>query len=270
MQELCSLFGYSRQSQYKFIRREKIVYLQAAIVLKLVEEIRANLPRVGTKKIYHMIKPALLEHQIKMGRDKLFDLLADHGLLIRKKKRKPVTTDSSHSLFRYSNLVKGIVVTRINQIWVSDITYLRIADRFAYLSLITDAFSRKIVGYYLHNTLGTIGPLNALQMAINNADLSTKQYLIHHSDRGLQYCSSDYITLLRNNFIAVSMTQNGDPYENAMAERINGILKIEFGLYVTFRNFTAAQTAVDTAVNNYNTLRPHMSLQLKTPASVHL
>jgi putative transposase len=175
-----------------------------------------------------------------------------------------------HSFFRYSNLVKGIVVTRINQIWVSNITYLRIADRFAYLSLITDAFSRKIVGYYLHNTPRTIGPLNALQMAINNADLSTKQYLIHHSDRGLQYYSSDYITLLRNNFTAVSMTQNGDPYENAMAERINGILKIEFGLYVTFRNFTAVQTAVDTAVKNYNALRPHMSLQLKTPASVHL
>jgi putative transposase len=103
-------------------------------------------------------------------------------------------------------------------IWVSDIIYLRIADRFAYQSLITDAFLRKIVGYYLHNTLGTIGPLNVLKMAINDADLSSKQYLIHHSDRGLQYCSSDYITLLRNNFIAVSMTQNGDPYENAMAE----------------------------------------------------
>ncbi len=146
----------------------------------------------------------------------------------------------------------------------------RIGDRFAYLSLITDAFSRKIVGNYLHNTLGTIGPLNALQMAIKEADLSSKQYLIHHSDRGLQYCSADYSTLLRNNFIAIYMTQNGDPYENAMAERMNGILKIEFGLYVTFRNLAAAQTAVDTAIRNYNTLRPHMSLQLKTPAAVHL
>lgn len=216
-----------------------------------------------------MIKQPLQEHGIKMGRDKLFNLLADYGLLIRRKKRRPITTDSSHSLFKYSNLVKGIVLTRINQIWVSDITYLRVADRYAYLSLITDAYSRKIVGYYLHNTLGSAGPLKALHMAISEADLSNKQYLIHHSDRGLQYCCSDYITLLRDNFIAISMTQSGDPYENAIAERINGILKIEFGLYATFRNLASAMQAVDAAVKNYNMLRPHMSLQLKTPQSVH-
>lgn len=269
MQELCSLFGYSRQAQYKFIQREKMVYMQAAIVLKLVEEIRSNLPRVGTKKLYHIIKQPLQEHGIKMGRDKLFHLLADYGLLIRRKKRKPVTTDSSHTLFKYGNLVKGLVLTRINQVWVSDITYIRIADHYAYLSLITDAYSRKIIGYYLHNTLGTVGPLNALKMAINEAELSNKQYLIHHSDRGLQYCSSDYVTLLRDHFIAISMTQNGDPYENAIAERVNGILKIEFGLYVTFRNLSAAAQAVEIAVSNYNILRPHMSLQLRTPQSAH-
>lgn len=120
-----------------------MVYLQAAIVLKLVEEIRASLPRVGTKKLYHILKPPPKDHGIKMGRDKLFQLLADHSLLIRKKKRKPVTTDSSHPFFKYSNLVKGIILTRINQVWVSDITYIRIADRNAYLSLVTDAFSRR-------------------------------------------------------------------------------------------------------------------------------
>jgi transposase InsO family protein len=216
-----------------------------------------------------MLKEPINEHGIKMGRDKLYDLLADHGMLIKRKKRKPMTTDSDHPFFKYGNLVRGVIMTRINQIWVSDITYIRVAHGFAYLSLVTDAYSRKIVGHCLHNTLGTAGPLNALQMAVDEAGISTGQYLIHHSDRGLQYCCADYITLLRKHFIAVSMTQNGDPYENAIAERVNGILKMEFGLFMTFRTLSAASQAVDTAVNNYNTIRPHMSLHLKTPFSVH-
>lgn len=269
MKELCSLFGYTRQTQYKFDKRNLTIYLQAAIVLKLVEEIRADLPRIGTVKLYHMIKKPMNEHGIKLGRDKLNHLLSDYGLLIRIKRRKPFTTDSGHPLFKYGNLTRDIILTRINQLWVSDITYIRIADRFGYLSLVTDAFSRKIIGYYLHHCLATIGPLYALQMAIDTADLSGKQYLIHHSDRGLQYCSGDYTTLLRKHYIAISMTDNGDPYENAKAERVNGILKVEFGLYITFRNFEHAVEAVDKAVRNYNELRPHMSLQMKTPYAVH-
>ena len=211
MKELCKLFGYTRQAQYKFIKKEKLVYLQAAIVIKLGEEVRASLPKVGTMKLYHMLKEPIREHGIKMGRDKLYNLLADHGILIKRKKRKPMTTDSDHPFFKYGNLVQGVIMIRINQIWVSDITYIRVAHGFAYLSLVTDAYSRKIVGHCLHNTLGTAGPLNALQMAISEAGLSPGQYLIHHSDRGLQYCCADYITLLRKHFIAVSMTQKWRP-----------------------------------------------------------
>jgi transposase InsO family protein len=269
MKELCSLFGYKRQSQYKFIRKEKMVYLQAAIVLKLVDDIRQELPKIGTKKIFHMIKEPLREHGIKMGRDKLFTLFADHGLLIRRKKRRPMTTDSDHPFFKYGNLVRGFIVSRINQVWVSDITYLHLQNGFAYLSLITDVYSRKIVGHCLYHNLSTIGSLNALRMAVSEAALSQSEYLIHHSDRGLQYCCSDYITLLRDHFIAISMTQNGDPYENAIAERVNGILKSEFGLYATFKSVYEATVAVDIAVKNYNMLRPHMSLQLQTPNAVH-
>jgi transposase InsO family protein len=269
MRELCSLFGYKRQSQYKFMRKENMVYLQAAIVLKLVDEIRKDLPRIGTKKIYHMIKQPLKEHGIKMGRDKLFTLFADYDLLIRRKKRRPMTTDSDHPFFKYGNLVRCITVVRINQIWVADITYLHLQNGFAYLSLITDVYSRKILGHCLYSSLSTQGPLQALRMAVSDAELSSSEYLIHHSDRGLQYCSSDYITLLREHYIAISMTNNGDPYENAIAERMNGILKSEFGLYATFKNIDEAKAVVDIAINNYNTLRPHMSLALQTPSAVH-
>jgi transposase InsO family protein len=216
-----------------------------------------------------MLRQPLIDHGIKMGRDKLYNLLADHGMLIKRKKRRPFTTDSNHPFFKYGNLVRDVIMTRINQIWVSDITYIRVANGYAYLSLVTDAYSRKIIGYCLHGTLGSTGPLKALQMAINDATLTSKQPLIHHSDRGLQYCCADYITLLRKHFIAVSMTQNGDPYENAIAERVNGILKIEFGLHVTFRNMITATEAVEKAIHNYNNIRPHMSLHLKTPFSVH-
>jgi len=246
-----------------------MVYLQAAIVLKLVEQIRQEMPKLGTKKVYHMLKEPLKEHGIKMGRDKLFTLFADYELLIRRKKRKPITTDSDHPFFKYGNLVRGFTVTRINQVWVADITYLHLQNGFGYLSLITDIFSRKIIGYQLYHNLSAVGPLKALQMAIDGAELSQSEYLIHHSDRGLQYCCSDYITLLRDHFIAISMTQNGDPYENAIAERINGILKSEFGLYATFKSMYEASVAVEFAIKNYNNLRPHMSLKLETPDSVH-
>lgn len=216
-----------------------------------------------------MIKEPLKEHGIKMGRDKLFTILEDHNLLIRKKKRKPKTTDSYHLFYKYGNLVRGLAVTRINQVWVADITYLHLQNGFAYLSLITDVYSRMIVGHCLYHSLSTIGPLTALKTAIKNADLTGNEYLIHHSDRGLQYCCADYVTVLKQHYIAISMTNNGDPYENAIAERINGILKSEFGLYDTFKTMYEATVAVDQAIKNYNILRPHMSLQLQTPSAMH-
>lgn len=270
LQDICNLFGYSRQAHYKYHKREKMLHMQGAIVLQLVEEIRTELPGIGTKKLHHLLQHPLQQHHIKIGRDKLFDLLADHGMLIRRKKRrKPITTNSSHPFFKYSNLVKGLVLTRANQVWVSDITYIHIADGYGYLSLITDAFSRKILGYHLHDDLSSEGAVKALQMALCNCDRNTRDDLIHHSDRGIQYCCYEYTGILKQHFVGISMTQNGDPYENALAERINGILKTEFNLHITYRSLQHASDAVAKAIKNYNELRPHLSLQLQTPQSVH-
>lgn len=245
--------------------------MEDAIVLKLVQEIRNELPNLGTRKLYHMLQPKLEEHRIKMGRDALYDLLAGHGLLIRRKRRrKPLTTDSRHPYYKYSNLVQFITLFRINQVWVSDITYIRVVNGFAYLSLITDAYSRKVLGYHLQNNLSSDGAIKALKMALENSGREKNTAgLIHHSDRGAQYCCYEYTGILKENFIAISMTKNGDPYENALAERINGILKTEFNLDNICQSFDQASVAVSKAVKNYNELRPHMSLQLQTPNSVH-
>lgn len=241
-----------------------------AIVLKLVEEIRADMPRLGTIKLYHMIQDSMQQHGIKMGRDKLYELLNCYGLLIRRKRRrKPITTDSDHPFFKYKNLIKNVQITYANQVWVSDITYIRLLNGFCYLSLVTDAFSRRIVGYFLNKDLASQGTINALRMALSNCPRKRSERLIHHSDRGLQYCCREYIELLSHNNIAISMTQNGDPYENALAERVNGILKEEFGLFNAFKSIADAQAAVDHAIWFYNEKRPHFSLNLQTPAEVY-
>ena len=244
--------------------------MQQAIVLKLVEEIRVDMERVGTIKLHDMLKEPMRQHGIKMGRDKLYDLLSYYGLLIRRKRRRaPLTTDSDHPFFKYKNLVKGLGITYVNQVWVSDITYIRLASGFCYLSLVTDVFSRRIVGYFLNKDLASEGTINALKMALYNCPRKRDQMLIHHSDRGLQYCCHQYTRLLNHHNIAISMTQNGDPYENAIAERVNGILKQEFGLCSTFKSLNEAQVAVDHAVKFYNEKRPHFSLALKTPLQVY-
>lgn len=244
--------------------------MQQAIVLKLIEEIRVNMPRVGTIKLYDMLKESMRQHGIKMGRDKLYDLLNHYGLLIRRKRRRaPLTTDSDHPFFKYNNLIKDLRVTYVNQVWVSDITYLRLTSGFCYLSLVTDVFSRRIVGYFLSKDLASEGTINALKMALYNCPRKRSQMLIHHSDRGLQYCCHQYTRLLNHHSIAISMTRNGDPYENAIAERVNGILKEEFGLSSAFKSLKEAQVAVDHAVKFYNEKRPHFSLALQTPLQVY-
>ena len=243
---------------------------QQAIVLKLVEEIRLTMPRVGVIKLYHLLQKPMKEHGIKMGRDKLYDLLNYFGLLIRKKRRrKPITTESDHPFFKYKNLIKNMLITRPDLVWVSDITYIRLINGFCYLSLVTDAFSRKIVGYFLNKDLGSNGTINALQMALSTSRRKANSMLIHHSDRGLQYCCNDYTQLLRRHNIAISMTQNGDPYENAIAERVNGILKDEFKLGDSFKSINEAQLTLDMAIKTYNEQRPHFSLNLLTPIQVH-
>lgn len=244
--------------------------MHQAIVLKLVEQIRAEMPRIGGIKLHHMLKERLVCHGIKMGRDKFYDLLNYYGLLIRKKRRRnPITTDSDHPFYKYQNLIKGLTISRPDMVWVSDITYIRLTQGFCYLSLVTDVYSRKIVGYFLNKDLGSDGTINALKMALSASGRAKDVELIHHSDRGLQYCCAQYIRLLNDHHIAISMTQNGDPYENAIAERVNGILKDEFNLGNTFKSIEEARQRLDHAIKNYNQQRPHFSLDLLTPQQVY-
>jgi len=264
---ICRLFGKTRQGWYEQCERKEDRSLEAIIILKLVEEIRLTLPRVGVRKLLYMLQPRIEEHDIKFGRDKLYDLLGHHGLLLRYRRRKPYTTDSNHPYRKYPNLIRELILTRPGQLWVSDITYLRLTRGFCYLSIVTDAYSRKIIGHQVHPTLASEGAVKALITAVNT--LKRRETLIHHSDRGVQYCCADYVQMLEHYNIRISMTENGDPYENAIAERVNGILKGEFGLEKTFFSIEQAIIATDEAVNAYNYKRPHASCDYLTPADAH-
>lgn len=238
-----------------------------AIVLKLVREIRQDLPRAGVPKLHFMLQDKLRAHGIKMGRDALYELLGEHGYLIRYRRRKPYTTDSNHRYKKYPNLIRDIkYLTQPGQLWVSDITYISMKEKFSYLSIVTDAYSHKIIGYCLHPTLHSNGPVNALLMAVRS---KRGALLIHHSDRGSQYCCADYVKMLEHYGIQISMTEKGDPYENAMAERVNGILKGEFLLDKTFASFSDAEHAVANAIEKYNHIRPHDSCDKLTPVQAH-
>lgn len=261
------MFGHSRQGWYEQIRREESQDMSSTLILKLVREIREDLPRAGVPKLQVMLKDKLTEHGIKIGRDKLYQLLGEHGYLIRYRRRKPYTTDSNHPYKKYPNLIRDMkYLTHAGQLWVSDITYLRLKEKFCYLSIVTDAYSHKIIGYSLHPTLHSTGPTNALLMALKSRRLKT---LIHHSDRGSQYCCSEYIKILELYDVNISMTENGDPYENAIAERINGILKGEFLLDKNFATFQEAEAAVGNAIEKYNQVRPHASCNNMTPVQAH-
>ncbi len=238
-----------------------------AIVLKLVNEIRQDLPRSGVPKLHFMLQEKLAAHGIKMGRDALYQLLGEHGYLLRYRRRKPYTTNSKHPYKKYPNLIRDIrYLTDPGQLWVSDITYIRLKEKFSYLSIVTDAYSHKIIGHCLHQTLHSDGPVNALLMAVKSKRGRT---LIHHSDRGSQYCCAEYVKMLQHYQIEISMTEKGDPYENAIAERVNGILKGEFLLDKTFASFSEAQLAVNSAIEKYNNIRPHASCDNLTPVQAH-
>jgi putative transposase len=232
-------------------------------------EIRAALPGIGTRKLQYLLAPKLREHGLEAGRDYLFDILAQHKLLIRNRRRKAITTDSRHWMRKYDNLIKDIEVLWPEQLWVSDITYIRLVNEFAYLSLITDAYSRKIVGFNLRRDLSSEGCIDALQMALTSR-VYLRQPLVHHSDRGSQYCSKHYVEMLTKNKIAISMTENGDPYENALAERVNGIIKNEFKLYSSNLGMDQTCELVAKSIHHYNTLRPHASCDYLTPEQAHL
>lgn len=268
IETLSQLFGKTRHAYYDHLWRAQREILKDDLILQLVHEIRQSLPRVGTRKLHYMINQRLSEHRLDVGRDYLFDLLSRFKLLIRNRRRKAVTTNSRHWMRKYSNLVMDLEIFRPDQLWVSDITYIRLINGFVYLSLITDAYSHKIVGYNLRKDLATEGCIKALEMAILNRSLP-HQALIHHSDRGSQYCCKEYVELLTVNKIAISMTNNGDPYENAVAERLNGIIKHEFSLYSSQFGFEETCKLVEKSINAYNRIRPHASCDYLTPDQAH-
>jgi putative transposase len=266
---LCRLFGKTRHAYYDHRWRHQDQSLKDDIILQLVHKIRnTSLPRLGTRKLLIMLKPDLDAHQIQVGRDYLFDLLDEHKLLIRRRKRKVFTTDSRHWMRKYANLTKNLIITRPEQLWVSDITFIRMSNQWGYLSLITDAYSHKIMGIGFRTDLLALGCLEALQMAYDNRSYG-QHSLIHHSDRGSQYCCKEYVDLLNAQHIAISMTERGDPYENALAERMNGIIKEEFNLYSSQENFENTYQHILKSVAVYNEIRPHGSCNDLTPCEAH-
>lgn len=240
---------------------------QIEIVLELVAEKRRIMPRIGGKKLYHLLKDDLMKLGYKLGRDGFFKILKEHDLLIKKRKNYTKTTNSFHRFRVYKNLITELEIVRPNQVFVSDITYIRVGNSFMYLSLITDLYSRMIVGWDLSESLEATGCLNALKMALKG--VTNPSELIHHSDRGVQYCSTDYTALLIANGISISMAEQGNPYENAHAERVNGILKDEFHLDAIFELPSFARKAIGQAISIYNIIRPHWSLKMMTPAAVY-
>lgn len=264
---LCRAVGMSRQNYYKQRRSRQRRQVEEGLVVELVQGERQLQPELGGRKVLVRIQPGLEAAGIEMGRDRFFELLRSHNLLIQGKKRGKKTTDSRHGFRVYRNHYKDLEVTEADQAWVADLTYLRTWEGFLYLSLISDASSRKIIGYEASDRLEAEGCLASLEQAL--AQLPEGKRPLHHSDRGIQYCCSDYIGKLQQRGLSISMTEENHCYENAQAERLNGILKQEYSLRTCFRTKAQARQAVDQAVWLYNELRPHMSLGYRTPSEVH-
>jgi len=264
---LCAKTGMSRQNFYKGRTRRNRHEVNADLIVELVRAERAIQPRLGGKKLHVVLNPILKDAGVEIGRDRFFKVLSERELLLEPLPKAPRTTNSRHSLPVFRNLVADMTLTGPNQVWVSDITYIRTDEGFLYLSLITDAWSRKIVGYHAGDTLETEGCLKALEKAAR--ELVGGMFPVHHSDRGCQYCSHAYTDKLREYGLGISMTEEMHCYENAKAERVNGILKQEYYLGGCFRTKKQVIEAVDQAVYLYNTRRPHMALKYKTPEAVH-
>lgn len=265
IEALCRAHGISRQAYYQGRVRAQARTQRHEEALKVVRAERRVLPRLGTRKLYHRHREAFRE--LKIGRDALFGLLREHDLLIARKRSRRRTTDSRHGLLTYQNLLQDHRPTGPEEVFVADITYVETLEGFRYAALITDAYSRKIVGYDLSASLSIEGSLRALKMALSSVD--DARGLIHHSDRGVQYCSRAYVEELAVHGARVSMAQVGNPYENALAERVNGILKGEFFLDGLFVDEGQARLALAQAVWLYNERRPHLSLGYRTPSQVH-
>jgi putative transposase len=261
------LFGIDRQVYYRKIRRKISKQNKAEEVALMVNDIRKKMPRIGTRKLYHLLLDKL--ELMKIGRDKFFDILRANHLLIQPKRSYHVTTNSHHRFRKHQNRILNLEINRPEQVWVSDITYIGKRERPCYLSIVTDAYSKKIMGYYVADNMNTESSVRALKMAVKQRK-NKKIPLIHHSDRGLQYCANDYQNVLNKNGILPSMTQNSDPYENAVAERINGILKQEFMIDKYHQDLDVMKCIVKEAINTYNQQRPHSSNYMLTPDQMHL
>jgi putative transposase len=267
MEQLCGLFGLTRQAWYAATRRQEKKCFQEDLVLSEVRRLRNQIPGLGTAKLHEMMHGFLEGHRIKLGRDKLHNLLKDNGLLVKRKGARIRTTDSDHCYRKYPNRVQNLIPKGPNEMWVSDLTYFPLGSHFVYLTVVMDAYSRKIVGWSLQKTLEAKGSLQALDMALVQRGKCRKS-LVHHSDRGVQYCSWMYVNRLRDAQIGISMTESGDPNENAMAERVFRTRKEDFQLG-GFTNFERAMVAITQAIQAYNSLRPHASLDYLTPDQAH-
>ena len=258
--------GYTPQAYHKKTKKQFIKQVNDDLVIQQVHRIRNEQPRCGTRKLLIMLQPFLQQHNIVIGRDYFFNLLAKNKMLVRKTKRSVHTTNSKHHFYRYPNLAKDFTPLKAHELWVSDITYIPLKNRFAYLFLITDAYSRKIVGHHVSDDMKVSSAVVALKKALAQKPVET--IVMHHSDRGIQYCSNEYVNLLQQQHALISMTQNGDPLENAIAERVNGILKTEL-ISSYYEDIDKAALSIARAVIIYNFKRRHSSLNWQIPADVH-
>lgn len=266
VQQICCLLGYTPQAYHKKQKRNVAKLSNELQILQRIDNIRKLQPRCGGRKLFIMLKPFFEEQKIQMGRDGFFNLLRNNKLLVRRRKRSVYTTNSNHHFRRYPNLVKDYIPLKAHELWVADITYIPLKNRFAYLFLITDAYSRKIVGFHTSDDMKVSSATLALKKAL--AQKPAETIVIHHSDRGIQYCSTAYVQLLQQNNAMISMTQNGDPYENAMAERVNGILKSEL-ISKYYNNIDDASIHIARCITIYNYKRRHSSIDFQIPNDVH-
>ena len=265
---LYECFGLSKQAYYKKLQVQKKREMQTAQIKDLIAPVRKLMPRYGTEKLHLHLKEQLKELSIKMGRDRFLQFCRRHHLLVPKTKRCFITTDSKHFYYKSPNRIKNLLPTHAEQVFVSDITYIKLEEGYAYLALVTDLYSKKIMGYKLDDNMKVGLVKEALKMAMNKRLYKHKE-IIHHSDRGLQYCCPDYSEFAQSNGFILSTTEKYDPYENAVAERMNGILKYEFGLKQTIPDLQTATKMVAEAVALYNGKRLHRSLQMQTPNEAH-
>jgi transposase InsO family protein len=268
---LCRWFGIGRQACYQHDRDLTEEFFHSSPVPEEVHTIRQRHPRPGTGKLLELLRPLMQSHGIKPGRDALFDLLSLHGLPVRRRKRVIHTAMSRHRLRKYDNLIAGFTASKPDELWVSDITYWKLQEGYVYPSLITDAYSRKMAGYHLSENLHARQTVEALKPALSAMEKpsATTFELIHHSDRGVRYCSSVYVNILKKNRIRISMTQSGDPLENAIAGRVNGIIRDEYLYDYQCGNIEEGRKQLALAVALYNTERPHNSIGNPTPEAVH-